>query len=237
MNGCITAATALSTLPSLLPSRTSVKTGVVSVYDNLCPLPEARYEPVYDLLSVYSYLYHVPLTLFPVRTTVQTGVITPTGHSTLSYLCFFVFSLQNRGTNGCATTPTGRSTERTAVGSCRPTSTPSSARTSSLPSPSWTTRGSSRPTSGTTSSTPVSTSSYCPLPVAIIAAFGLSGLCVHCRLLYCLLSTVYCDTTGLWGFCVVCLLQYYLLLDFVVFVPTTYCLLSSVSIVDFCTSY
>lgn len=123
------------------------------------------------------------------------------------------FSLQNRGTNGCATTPIGRSTARTAVGSCRPTSTPSSARTSSLPSPSWTTRGSLRPTNGTTSSTPVSTSSYCPLPVAIVAAFGPRGLCVHCRLLYCLLSTVYCDTTGLWDFCVVCLLQYYLLLD------------------------
>ena len=71
--GCISIPTGLSTLPSLFPFRTSVKTDVVSVYNDHSSLPEARYEPVYDLISVYCYLYPVPLTLFPFRTVLRTS--------------------------------------------------------------------------------------------------------------------------------------------------------------------
>ena len=90
-NGCIPIPTGLSTLPSLFSFRISVKTGVV--YNDLCPLPEARYEPVNDLISVYSYLYPVPLTLFPVRTTVQTDMLLHQLVIAFYYLCFLFFSL------------------------------------------------------------------------------------------------------------------------------------------------
>ena len=85
MNGCITAATGLSTLPSLFPSRTPVKMGVVSVYNDLCPLPEA--------LSIFLPVSR-SIDFVSCQNRGTNGyVITPTGHSTLSSLFLFFFSL------------------------------------------------------------------------------------------------------------------------------------------------